>query len=351
MNSGVTVSHRTASIDILKGLVIVSVICLHTVSRHTLSEIAALFHIWQAVPVFIFLMARNAAMSLTRRGGRSLRELYSRDYLASRFDRVYVPFLLAFAATVVLTVALHRAHYGIRTIGGGLVVGTLPINGPGNYFITLVFQFALVFPLVLWGLRARPVATLLACLAVDLGFEAIAPRLGVIRNHPFIYEVCLARYLLLVALGAMLASVPVIRLLRSRLLWAGALLSTAYLVLAQVDIASIPIGESDWRGQAFASVFYTALLVALGIQLLPDRARGWLARGLAELGRASYHVFLVQIIWFGLIVWSSSSVAALSGNLLITLSVGVAFYRLMERVPLPSAAAVLARRTQARLAA
>ena len=74
---------------------------------------------------------------------------------------IYVPFVLAFAATVVVTNVTGTAHDHVRTIVGGLLAGTLPIDGPGNYFITLVFQFALVFPLVFWGLRRQPVATLL----------------------------------------------------------------------------------------------------------------------------------------------------------------------------------------------
>jgi peptidoglycan/LPS O-acetylase OafA/YrhL len=341
MDSG-TSSTRSSAIDIIKGLAIVSVICLHTLSVHTLYAIAALFHIWQAVPVFIFLMGRNAASSLERRGRRSLRELYSREYLASRFDRIYVPFLVAYVATVILTTLTHAEHDHIRMIVGGLLVGMLPIDGPGNYFIALVFQFALVFPLVLWGLRRWPARTLLLCVAINLSFELFGRDIAVVREHPGIYEVCLARFLLLLALGGLLARIPPRRLLATRWLSLGALASAAYLGLNSIDSSTGPFGGSKWD---FASVFYTVFIVVLGMGALPQRARGWLPRSVAELGRASYHVFLAQIIWFGLTVWAPGSVLVLVGNLAVTLAAGVAFYRVMSRAPLPTAVGFQARRS------
>lgn len=334
-------SLRSSAIDVIKGLAILSVICLHSLSVHTLYGIAALFHLWQAVPVFIFLMGRNAASSLERRGRRSVRELYSQEYLASRFDRSYVPFLLAFLATVVVTIITRTAHDDARTIIAGLLVGTLPIDGPGNYFISFVFEFAMVFPLVFWGLRRWPVATLLVCLAIELAFNLLARGIGVLEKHPYIYDVCLARYLFLLALGGLLIRIPARRLLAARWLWLGTLVSATYLGLNSIEASTGPLGASDW---APLSVFYTIFIVVLGISRFPSVARGWLPLGVAGLGRASYHIFLVQIIWFGLAVWPLNSVPALLGNLAVTLAAGVMFYRAMARMPLPTAAGLLARR-------
>ena len=101
---------RSQAIDLIKGIAIVAVICLHTLSPGTLDAIGAQFYLWQAVPVFLFLMGLNATSSLRRRGGRTMRELYSRDYLAGRFDRVYVPFLIAFLVTLALALLTQTPH-------------------------------------------------------------------------------------------------------------------------------------------------------------------------------------------------------------------------------------------------
>jgi peptidoglycan/LPS O-acetylase OafA/YrhL len=335
---------RSSAIDIVKGLAIVSVICLHTLSTSTLHQIGALFHIWQAVPVFVFVMGLNGASSLRRRGRHSLSELYSREYLASRFDRVFVPFLLAFIGTVLVEALMHTEHRGPATLLADLLTGELPIGGPGNYFITLTFQFVLVFPLVYWGLRRWRLATVLLCLAISATFELLAPHVGFLDSDPYLYEACLARYLFVIALGGALSGIPARRLLGSWWLWCGALISTAYLMLAQIDPSAIPFGVKGWENSDFAAAFYPALLVLLGMVALPSLAAAALARGTAELGRASYHIFLLQIIWFGLAVWGVHSWQALPRNLAVTLIAGLAFYRAMSVMPLPSATRFVARR-------
>jgi peptidoglycan/LPS O-acetylase OafA/YrhL len=330
-------SPRLASIDLIKALAIVSVICLHSLSQKALQETAAVFYIWQAVPVFVVLLGLNGAASLQRRGGHTLRELYSRTYLASRFDRIYTPFLIAFAGSLLVASIAQGTHHSPYSLARELVSGELPLNGPGIYFITLLFQAVLLVPLVYWGLRRWPARTLLLCLAMTVGYEVLALRTDLTSAHPFLGEAFIARYLLLLALGCAIAAIPVERLLRSRWLWCGALLSSAYLLLIYADPQAIAVGRLS------ASVFYPTLLVIVGIAGL-HRVKGPLLHGGVELGRASYHIFLAQIVWFALGVWSIDSVPALLGNLAVTIAAGIAFYELMSRAPLPSAAWLLAQR-------
>jgi peptidoglycan/LPS O-acetylase OafA/YrhL len=334
---------RSPAIDIVKGLAIVSVICLHSLSAGTLHRIGALYLIWQAVPVFIFLMGVNAARSFSRRGRRSLRELYSWDYLASRVDRVFVPFLLAFLATT-LVGALTAEHRSAYTLLAELVTGQLPIGGPGNYFITLLFQLTLVFPLIYWGLRRQPLATVTVCLAANATFELLAPHVGFLKSDAYLYEAAMLRYLFLVALGGAVANMSARRLSTAWWMWCGALVSVAFLALAQFDASAIPFGLPGWENSDFVAAFYPATLVLGAMFALPRLASSRLSGAMVELGRASYHIFLFQIVWFGLGVWRMDSLPALIGNLTVTLLAGLVFYRLMARLPLPTAAGLLAKR-------
>jgi peptidoglycan/LPS O-acetylase OafA/YrhL len=335
---------RSLAIDLVKGIAIVSVVCLHTLSEGTLEELGARFHIWQAVTVFLFLLGLNAASSMRRRGGRTLRELYSSDYLAGRFDRVYVPFLIAFAVTLALAILTHTPHSsGVRLVGD-LIVGLFPIDGPGNYFVTLLFEFVLAFPLIFWGLRRWPRGTLLLCLALNGAFEVLAPRVAFFKANPYAYVSCLLGLLFLVALGGFLAAIPAKRALRSPWLWGGTLVSVVYLALLEADPSLLLAADGSLPGLTLLSACYPAFLVLLGIAFLPAVTERPVARFGALLGRASYHIFLVQIGWFGLAVWSTDSLPALLGNLAVTLSVGLAFYGLMARTPLPTAAGLLVRR-------
>jgi peptidoglycan/LPS O-acetylase OafA/YrhL len=342
MGSSTASGSRSPSIDIVKGLAIVSVICLHTLSTSALHRIGALFYIWQAVPVFIIVMGINGARSFRRRGRRSLRELYSWDYLATRVDRVFVPFLLAFFATGLIE-TLTAEHRSLSTLPADLVTGQLPIGGPGNYFITLLFQLTLIFPLIYWGLRRQPLVTVIACLAVSATFELLAPHVGVLKDDSYLYEAGMVRYLFMAALGGAVANMSARRLYRAWWMWCGALVSVAFLTVSQLDASAIPFGLPGWENSDFAAAFYPAMLVLLATVALP-RAASAFSRGVAELGRASYHIFLLQIIWFGLGVWGMDSLPALLGNLTVTLLAGLVFYWIMERAPLPRVASLVSRR-------
>jgi peptidoglycan/LPS O-acetylase OafA/YrhL len=313
---------RIASIDLIKGIAIIAVIFLHTLSARALHQTVAVLHISQAVPVFMFLIGLNGAAALRRRDERSLRGLYGGGYLESRLNRIFVPFLLIFALAALLGALTDESHYGVFT-----PIGELPIGGPGNYFIPLLFQFVLLFPLIFWGLQRRRAQTLLLCLGLNVGFEIFAPHVGLIATHPYLYEVCFARYLFVVSLGALLAQMPARKLLGAPWFWACTLLSVGYLGVVYADNSAIPFAQSSWRADAFAAAFDPSFLVVLGIVVLPDVATDLASRCVAELGRASYHVFLVQILWFGLVKGVSGSAAYVPLNLLVTGVVGVAFYR------------------------
>jgi peptidoglycan/LPS O-acetylase OafA/YrhL len=338
-----TTKQRSQAIDLLKGAAILSVICLHSLSEGTLKQIGAVFYIWQAVPVFVVLLGLNGVSSLRRRAGTTLRELYFRDYIVSRIDRLYVPFLAIILISAVPAVIMHRLAYHVPMLARDLLTGELPVAGPGTYFVTLLFQVVLVLPIVYWGLRRRPIATLLACLAITVAFETFAAHFALERNHPYPYEACLLRYLFTLALGGALAGASAARLVRARWFRAAALLSTVLLALLFAEVSWLPSSRYA-SGQGFPTAFYAAAIVMLGLRFLPAQPRLAPARLLAEIGRASYHIFLVQITWFWFSVWPVDSLPALLGNLAITVIAGLAFQRLTAWIPALGKARPVARR-------
>ena len=133
-------------IDILKALAIISVVILHTIPEEYLYSTFAVFHIWQAVPVFMIIMGVNLAMSFKRREYHKLNEMYSLDYLLRRFERIVYPFILFFVLTFIfgiiktIMIGENRIYLGALSL-----IGFLPVTGPGNYFITLLFQLLIYF--------------------------------------------------------------------------------------------------------------------------------------------------------------------------------------------------------------
>ncbi|HEV3093105.1 MAG TPA: acyltransferase [Solirubrobacteraceae bacterium] len=328
---------RSAAIDLIKALAIVSVICLHSISYGTFRHTGGIFHIGQAVPVFVVLLGINGARSLRRRGGHGLRELYGNNYLALRFDRLYTPFLIVFAVALLAVGVFGGPHYSPYALGKRLLSGELPLIGPGEYFVTLLFQVAVLLPLLYWGIRRWPHRALFVCLMITIGYEVLMLDTNLTTTNAFFGEACIARYVLLMAIGCVIADTPPVRLLRSPWLWCGGALSVVYL-----SVSSYADTQATSVGQLSATVFYPTLLVVIGMTCRRF-ADGRLMQAAATTGRASYHIFLMQIVWFAIGVWGIDSLPALVGNIAVTVGVGVAFYKLMARWPPPSAVALLAR--------
>ena len=90
------ISWHKDEIDILKGFAIVSVIILHSLPSELLSSWISILTIYQAVPIFFILIGRNYGASYLRRRYSTLGAIYSKDYFASNFNRIVLPFLLIF---------------------------------------------------------------------------------------------------------------------------------------------------------------------------------------------------------------------------------------------------------------
>jgi hypothetical protein len=185
----------------MKGLAIVSVIVLHSVvNLQVIIHTFAALYIWQAVPVFVVILALNASMSFRRKGSTSLRDLYSKSYLMNRFERIVFPTLLIFV--LLLFIGLAETHItGVNHVYLGYLtlVGYLPIRGLGNFFISFVLQFVVLFPLLFYFYKRRPKLTVLACFSVDLLFQFAAP-LVFAGFTDFLYEGSIFRFLSAIAL-------------------------------------------------------------------------------------------------------------------------------------------------------
>jgi peptidoglycan/LPS O-acetylase OafA/YrhL len=286
-----------AQIDILKGLAIVGVLAQHAFASAFLYRAWDMIYVVQAVPIFFVLMGLNASQSLAKVAPITLRRLYTRRYFRERFDRLLVPFLLLWPIAAVVALSFGEFHVGPLAL-----VGVYPsTGGPGTYFVTILFEFALVFPFLFWCLVRAPLLTAIALIALDTGFNLLAPHVGVFTASSaghYAYDAALTKYAILILAGFWLTRVEVNRTLILRLTPL-ALASLIYLLLLHQDPQGFNwLINSFSRPTNFLSAGYAIWLTCLGLVFLPSETHSIVTRVLAHLGRASYHIFLVQIIWF-----------------------------------------------------
>jgi peptidoglycan/LPS O-acetylase OafA/YrhL len=319
---------RVRQIDVLKGLAIIGVMVQHAFGDGFLQHSWETLYAGQAVPVFFVIMGLNAAQSMARRQARSLSDLYTRSYLTGRWQRLVVPIVWVWPVALLVALLVGELH-----IGPLALVGVLPISSaPGNYFVTIVLEFAVLFPLVFWCFTRAPVATTVVVAVADIGFELLAPHVHMFGlsgpAHGYIYEAAIVKYGLAILAGVWLSRIKLGRR-GMALLTVGALVGLVYLVVLHQDP-----GDFGWlvpsfsRTTNFISVFYAVWLTVLGIRLLPGDGASPLYRRFERLGRASYHIFLVQIVWFGAVTTRSWPMAIL--GIAVCCLIGHAFYMAMS---------------------
>lgn len=311
-------------IDILKGLAIIAVLLLHSLSREQLVGSYAVFHIWQAVPVFMVLMGLNLGMSY---GSRTLRfdQLYTPHYFQKKALRIIFPLLLIYIIALVAGYVSEQVYaLEIYTLGWKNLIGVLPVSGKGNYFITLLLQSLIALPLIGYTFHRWPVRTSIILLLTEIAFQLLAYQVAYFQKDRYLYDAALFRYFSAIALGLWLSRLITTPFQKknSLLLLLAGIASGIYLYVYQYQNLSLPYIRPEWQSQLFLTFPYAAILIYLAILAFPQQSDHVVLRLMANLGKASYHIFLVQVLYFGLVQDDSSIIL----NLAICLLAGQIFF-------------------------
>jgi peptidoglycan/LPS O-acetylase OafA/YrhL len=128
------------NIDFVKGIASISVILLHTLPRSVLMDSFAVFHIWQAVPFFIFISFYLGFRHFEQKG-ILFKGYYSKNRFIRLFNRVWLPLIiLAIIETIFFAVL---GNYN-KAIGCLLCYD----NGPGSYYVWCYTQIWFIMPAI-----------------------------------------------------------------------------------------------------------------------------------------------------------------------------------------------------------
>ena len=313
-------------IDVTKGLAIISVLLLHSLSRNQLLQSYAVYHIWQAVPLFMILMGLNLGLSIHAKE-QFWRQLYTRKYFTKKAVRIFAPFLVIFVLSALIGYVWERlSDRDVLEFSGFTWVGVLPVTGRGNYFITLLLQSVLLLPIIGYAFSSRPVLTTIVLLLLEAAFQLWAAQFGYFDKNNYLYDAAFPRYFSAVAYGLWLS-----RLFLQPARWRHLILLAALAMVAAVCLYWLTYTKTDityllrpeWESQQVLTFGYAAFIIWLAIKILPPYSDAPPLRVLAEAGRASYHIFLVQVVYFGL----AQQDLPLWVNLMVCLLLGYLFFR------------------------
>ncbi len=275
---------RLTYLDTTKGFAIFSVLVLHLASDDFLLGILGPWHVWQAMPLFLFVAGVTGSMSWKKYKGNF--PAYYRD-LPAKAKALFMPY----AVGTILFHMVTQQKLDIALFFNTMVMGYL---GPGGYFVPLIVMHLIAFPLIL-HFRERlgsDLRFLAFALVLSIFFEALFA-FGDVDATSYVYRIFYFRYLFVCCLGAVLADAnPFNPRLFGMLTGASAL----YIFLVCYLGWQMPgIRTDGWYFQHYPGFFYTAAIV-LTLRRLEDRIPFlpvWV-----RLGKSSYDIFIFQLFFF-----------------------------------------------------
>ncbi|ALV22772.1 MULTISPECIES: acyltransferase family protein [Carnobacterium] len=307
------------NIDIIKGLAILFVILIHSFFDQTLLSIGGPFYIHQAVPLFLIITGYNHTMSYERNGQQTLAELYQPNLLLKKLSRILLPAVVAYIFQFIIAPFIGReANVFFYLAGRG---------GYGGYFVSIMIQIVFFLPFLFYLAKKNHQLMLVLSFTFNLVFELASDFFNL---PPFLYRLLFFRYLFAISLGIWYFFVQKDEK-SLKFIKIGALLSIPYLILVHYFNYEVPLYSfgTAWKGQDPLTFFYPLYLFHLGLTYLPKLKWNRVYEGLAQLGKKSYHIFIVQMVYF----WMSASFINKTEwlfplDLLVCITIGIGYYHL-----------------------
>ena len=310
---------RNHSLDIYKGVCILLVILTHF--NWTASErLKYLFPFWvnMAVPMFMIISGYVYSLSFEKHKINTIGKAYSLNNVLNKIIRYTIPFLIIFVIEIVIR-SIEKGH--ILEPGNIFYIFLQGGYGPGAYYYPFLLQFIFVFPVIFFIIKKFDFKGLILCAVLNLLYE-------ILKNAYYVNENCyrslVLRYILVIAFGCYLA------IGKKRIKWpvylSCFLIGTAYIIVFKY-FEITPKFTQWWTGTSFwASMFIfpiAAFLISKNIKFKP----------LEIIGKASYNIFLVQMLYFWCCAdiiygWFSSAntFLLLLINAVFCVTVGIVFY-------------------------
>ena len=309
---------RIEFLDYVKAVCVIMVIVTHYDWADKTSPCFTML-INMAVPVFMIVSGYNFAMSNQKKAGGQIRRMYEWNVMKPKLIRFLAPFFAVCLIEIALLAAEQKHIHPLR-------IFLLGAYGPGSYYVPVMLQLLVIFPLI-YAMVERS-ARLGICVAgiANLLFE-IAVR--VFAMDKYYYRLCVGRYLLLIALGCYLYLHPEARVKRSQMI--GMFLAGLAYLVAVFGFDRKLLLFRYWKTTAMPVAFYIfPIVILLFRRFYHSHIPGSFGVLFTWIGQASYHIFLVQMVYYhfelGGPVMQAPWYIAVPFNVLIAVPFGLVFY-------------------------
>jgi len=319
---------RIKILDILKGVCIIFIILDHYTLWGNELRLQLLFPYWitMAVPILMILSGYVYSMSYERHNITTLKSAYHYRFILDKYIRYTIPFLLAY----LLEFAISGYDNGFVAILDDWIRGLFTGGwGPGSYYYPIMIQFIFVFPIIYFIIKRYDFTGLILCGILNALYEWLqyACDLSYVA-----YRLLLFRYLLLIAFGCYV------------LLGKKKPNHLASILITMIGAAFIwiynykgyqPIVLTQWTETCFIASFF--IMPITGFILKCDKIHSISFKPLELIGKASFNIFLVQMVYFNYVAkfvyrLGYSTITLNVINLAICIIAGIFFYYIESKI-------------------
>ena len=278
---------RKPFIDAVKGFAIICVILTHyRWGEYRRNVLLFPFWVHMAVPIFIMVTAYLTAVSYEKRKV-PISRCYSPDEILRKFLRYTEPFMVMFLVQLVIEICVN----GGVTLGSAL---SAFINGGfgeyGTYYYPMLLQMILLVPAVYFTVKKFKYGLAIFFL-LNIIYEVLKTELKMTAG---MYRVSVLRFLFVIAAGCWFG-INEKHITKGRKMWLAAMFvfGTGWILAVNYFGYETKYFARWWKTSVLAAMYIIPLFIWGSIRLSEKR---WPV--LEKLGRASYNIFLVQILYY-----------------------------------------------------
>lgn len=282
---------RNRFVDVLKGIFIIFVIILHfpfeTVERQ---QYLFPFCVGLVIPCFMMLSGYVSAFSIRKRGMENLEDAYKPMAVIEKMLRFTIPYTIAFIMQWITFRIFGVYLVGIRTYGiFALAMDFLRGGkGQGSYYYPVMIQFIFVFPVIYYVIKKHNLKGLIYCFLADAVFEVLKTSYSMNDGE---YRMWIFQYLFIIAAGCYIGDIP--RGKKTVILSAACIMVGFGFIYLFSYTSYTPKIITFWRDTSFLVCLF--IVPILGWLLRNVR---WGFKPLEIVGRASFNIFLVQMLYY-----------------------------------------------------
>ncbi len=281
---------RIALIDYLKAIATILVIITHF-GFNTKNFPLFSYVVQGSVPIFLFLSGFNSAMSFSRKNYTSLKQFYHPLRIWKSAEWLLIPYAVAYFFEVwrrnAWEYVLNPKSFLYTFFTGGIKGGI-----HGGYFICVYWQFILLAPLFFLLVRKWKEKGLLLLLGLDLLYELSVHMIPVPQETN---RLLIFRYLFLIGFGMYFFYHRKIHPVVLAMLFA-----CGFTYITAIDYFKFRwFLNTYWRNTSVYSIGYFIAILVVCFHLFEDKRLPGIAHKIVtQVGISSFHIFLVQMVFY-----------------------------------------------------